>query len=243
MNVVTIIQSRMGSTRLPGKVLLDLAGEPMLTRIVNRVQRAETVNSIVIATTPSQADESILHLCTLKNWHCFRGSENDVLDRYYQAAKKHHADVIVRITADCPLIEPTVIDQVVQSFLECQPEVDYASNILSPRTFPRGLDTEVFSFAALEKTWQQAMGDPGWREHVTSYIYSHPDQFHLRRFTSQVDYSHLRWTVDTPEDLAFVRNVYEYFRNDEFSWRDVLSLLELHPEWLEINRHIEQKAV
>ena len=243
MNIVTIIQSRMGSTRLPGKVLQDLAGEPMLTWVVNRVRRARTVNDVVVATTSNQVDDAILHLCSQNGWHCFQGSEDDVLDRYYQSAKKYQADVVVRITADCPLIEPMIIDQVVQVFLDHQPRTDYVSNTMSPRTFPRGLDTEVFSFAALEKAWRLGISDPAWREHVTPYIYRHPNQFQLRGVTNDVDYSHLRWTVDTPEDLRFVRNIYDYIKSDDFSWRDVLGLLDQHPEWLEINRHIEQKAV
>jgi len=242
MRVVAIIQARMGSTRLPGKVLLDLAGEPVLARVVNRTQRATTLDEIVIATTTESRDEAIVELCSSRGWAHFRGSEDDVLDRYYQAAKKHHADIVVRITSDCPLIEPEIIDKVVQEFLERQPEVDYASNTWPQRTFPRGLDTEVMRIDVLERAWREDH-NPAWREHVTPYIYRNPDRFRLHNVINPVDYSAMRWTVDTPEDLAFVRRIYDYFGHDRFSWREVLKVLEEHPEWMEINRHVQQKVI
>lgn len=241
MKVVAIIQARMGSTRLPGKVLLDLAGEPMLVRVVNRCRRATTVDQVIIATTTETRDEAIVDLCDSRGWACFRGSEDDVLDRYFQAAKKHQAEVVVRITSDCPLIEPEIIDLTVREFLQ-DGTLDYVSNTLPPRTFPRGLDVEVMAFEALERAWQEDK-NPTWREHVTSYIYRHPERFALRTVTNDQDYSHMRWTVDTPEDLAFVRRVYDHFGHDRFSWREVIALLEEHPEWLEINQHVVQKAV
>ena len=171
----------------------------------------------------------------------FQGSENDVLDRYYQAALAFGAEAIVRITSDCPLIEPEIIDRVVSEFLSHYPDADYVCNVL-PRTFPRGLDVEVMSFEALKRAWHED-NNPAWREHVTQYIQRHPEIFRIRNVASEVDYSHMRWTVDTPEDLIFVRKIYEYFGHDNFSWKDVLHLLKLHPEWLEINRHIQQKMV
>lgn len=241
MKVVAIIQARMGSTRLPGKVLLDLSGEPMLVRVVNRCRRATTVDQVIIATTTETRDEAIVDLCDSRGWACFRGSEDDVLDRYFQAARKHHAEVVVRITSDCPLIEPEIIDLTVREFLQ-DGTLDYVSNTLPPRTFPRGLDVEVMTFKALERAWQED-GNPAWREHVTPYIYHHPEEFALRTVTNDHDYSHMRWTVDTPEDLAFARRVYDHFGHDRFSWREVIALLEEHPEWLEINRHIQQKEV
>jgi len=164
MRIVAIIQARMGSTRLPGKVLLDLAGEPVLARVVNRTQRATMLDEIVIATTTESRDEAIVELCSSRDWAYFRGSEDDVLDRYYQAAKKHHAEVVVRITSDCPLIEPEIIDLVIWKFLE-EDSLDYVSNILSPRTFPRGLDVETMTFEALKRAWQEDK-NPAWREHV-----------------------------------------------------------------------------
>ncbi len=242
MRIVTIIQARMGSTRLPQKVTKDLAGEPVLARTVSRVKRAKTIDEVVIATTTNPQDDALVSLCAQYDWPCYRGSEDDVLDRYYQAAREHQAEVVVRITSDCPLIEPEVIDTVVQAFLDGQPELDYASNTLPPRTFPRGLDTEVMSFAALEHAWQQDT-NPAWREHVTPYIYRPPDQFNLRAVTNSTDYSDMRWTVDTSEDLEFIRRIYTHFGHDQFSWRDVLALLAQHPDWQEINRHVEQKQV
>jgi spore coat polysaccharide biosynthesis protein SpsF len=242
MKTVAIVQARMGSTRLPGKVLQDLAGEPMLARVVNRTCRAKTLQEVVIATTTNTVDDVIVKLCEARGWSWFRGSEEDVLDRYYHAAKKYQADFIVRITSDCPLIDPEVIDHVVQEFLERQPEVDYASNTWPRRTFPRGLDTEVMRMDVLERAWREDR-NPAWREHVTPYIYRNPDRFRIHNVVSPVDYSAMRWTVDTQEDLAFVRKIYDYFGHDRFSWREVLKVLEEHPEWVEINRYVQQKVV
>ncbi len=242
MKVVVIIQARMDSTRLPGKVLLDLVGEPMLVRDMNRLSRAQTLDEVVVATTVELDDDAIVGLCQERGWPYFRGSEEDVLDRYYHAAKEYQADVVVRITSDCPLIEPEVVDRVVQKFLERQPELDYASNMAPRRTFPRGLDTEVMRFDALEQAWRED-DNPAWREHVTPYIRRHPDLFQTYGVLNDEDISHMRWTVDTPEDLAFVRRIYEYFGHDHFSWREVLTVLAAHPEWLEINRDVQQKTI
>ena len=242
MKVVAIIQAHMGSTRLPGKVFKDLADEPMLACVVDRTRRAQTLDEVVVATTVQSADEAIVRLCAKRDWPCFRGSEEDVLDRYYQAAVAHQADVVVRITSDCPLIEPEIVDRVVREFLERQPEVDYACNTLPRRTFPRGLDTEVMRFDVLEQAWRED-DNPAWREHVTPYIQRHPDLFHIYGVVNEVDYSHMRWTVDTPQDLAFVRRVYEHFGHDRFSWREVLVVLEQYPAWLEINQDVQQKVI
>jgi len=239
--IIAIIQARMGSTRLPGKVLEDLAGEPMLARVVSRTRRAKTLDTVVVATTAQHIDDAIVHLCEKQGWPFFRGSEEDVLDRYYQAALAFKADVVVRITSDCPLIEFEIVDRVVNEFLSHYPEVEYVSNNLQ-RTFPLGLDVEVISFATLERAWQED-SDPAWREHVTPYIWRHPQKFKIRNVANDTDYSYMRWTVDTIEDLTFVRKIYNYFQNDTFTWREVLHLLEMHPEWLEINRHVQQKVV
>jgi len=242
MKVIAIVQARMGSTRLPRKVLRDLAGKPVLARVINRTCRATTVHEVVIATTTNPLDDMITKLCEARGWSWFRGSEEDVLDRYYQAARKYQADIIVRITSDCPLIDPEVVDQVVQEFLERQPEVDYASNTWPRRTFPRGLDTEVMRTDVLERAWREDR-NPAWREHVTPYIYRNPVLFRLHNVINPEDYSTLRWTVDTSEDLAFVRRIYDYFGHDRFSWREVLQVLEEHPEWLKINQHVQQKVI
>ena len=239
--IVGIIQVRMGSTRFPGKVLEDIAGQPMLARVVNRTRRAKTLNAIVIATTKEMADAAIVRLCEDQGWSFFRGSEADVLDRYYEVAVAFQADAIARITSDCPLIEPEIIDKVANEFLSSYPGVDYVSNTLV-RTFPRGLDVEVMTFKALERAWREDRNH-AWRGHVTPYIYRHPEIFTLRNVLNDTDYSHMRWTVDTIEDLTFVRKIYNHFRSDTFAWREVLRLLEAHPEWLEINRHVQQKVV
>jgi spore coat polysaccharide biosynthesis protein SpsF len=242
MRVVAIIQARIGSTRLPGKVLKDLAGEPVLARCVNRLRRAQMLDEVVVATTVQNADKAIALLCEERGWPCFRGSEEDVLDRYYQAALAHQADVVVRVTSDCPLIEPEVVDRVIGEFLDRQPGLDYAANTLPLRTFPRGLDAEVISFDALERAWREDR-NPAWREHVTPYVYRNPERFSLYGVTNEADYSSMRWTVDTPEDLAFVLRIYDHFGHDHFSWREVLAVLKEHSEWMAINHHVQQKAI
>lgn len=241
MKTVAIIQARMGSTRLPGKVLQDLAGEPMLVRVVNRTRRARRIDEVVIATTDLPRDDELERLCASRRWLCHRGSEDDVLDRYYQAARRFGADVVVRITSDCPLIEPEVVDQVVSAYA-APPPVDYASNVLPERTFPRGLDVEAFGFALLARLWRECR-DPAAREHVTEQVFRTPGRFRVRNVTSPRDLSHWRWTVDTPDDLLLVRKIYEHFGGDAFSWHEVLAVLAEHPEWRAINAHVEQKAV
>jgi spore coat polysaccharide biosynthesis protein SpsF len=242
MKVVAFIQARMGSTRLPGKVLMDLAGEPMLARVVNRSRRATTLHEVVVATTTQPADEAIVRLCTERGWPCFRGSEEDVLDRYERAAEAYSAEVIVRITSDCPLIEPAIIDRTVREFMERRPDVGYACNFLPQRTFPRGLDVEVMSRDVLRQAWQEDC-NPAWREGATEYVLHHPDLFLIHGVTNDRDYSHMRWTVDEPADLAFVQRIYDHFGHDRFSWLDGLGVLAEHPDWLEINRHVKQKVL
>ncbi len=239
--VVAVIQARMASTRLPGKVMLDLAGEPMLVRVLNRTKRAGMLDEVVVATTTGPEDDSIVDLAATYGWPSFRGSEEDLLDRYYRAANRYSADVVVRVTSDCPLVEPILIDEIVRDFMEKGP-VDYASNTFPSRTFPRGLDVEVIAFDALERAWREDK-NPAWREHVTPYIYRHPKEFCLRPVVHDKDYSYMRWTVDTADDLALIRKIYDHFGHDEFSWEDVLSLLEEKPELLEINSHVLQKGV
>jgi len=238
---VAIVQARMGATRLPGKVMMDLAGEPMLVRVVNRVRGACRLDDVVVATTTNRDDDPIVDLCRVRGWPVFRGSAEDVLDRYYQSAVAHDAGAVVRLSSDCPLIDPKVIDAVVGEFQSHYPDVDYVSNNIQ-RTFPLGLDVEAISFDALERAWKEDK-NPSWREHVTPYIYRHPERFRIRNVANDVDYSHMRWTVDTAEDLAFVRRIYDHFGRDDFGWRQVIDLLEAHPEWLEINLEVQQKLV
>jgi spore coat polysaccharide biosynthesis protein SpsF len=238
---VAVIQARMGSTRLPGKVLLPLAGEPMLSRTVKRATRATSLCSLVVATTDQPADNAIVELCQAEGWICCRGSEEDVLDRYYRAAVQFGAEAVVRLTSDCPLTDPEVVDQVVHSFLARQPEVDYASNFVPERTYPRGLDVQVIRFDALERAWREDT-NPVWRADVTYYIDLNPDRFCIHNVVNEVDYSEMRWTVDTADDMAFACRIYDHFGHDRFSWREVVEALGAHPEWHEINRHVEQKT-
>jgi spore coat polysaccharide biosynthesis protein SpsF len=242
VRVIAIIQARLGSSRLPGKVLLDLAGEPMLARVVNRVRRARCLEEVVIATTTEPADETLTALCASRGWPCCRGSPDDLLDRYYGAAQEFGADVVVRITSDCPLIEPELIDRVVRELLDHRPPLDYASNVLPRRTYPRGLDVEAFRFETLKVMWQED-DNPAWREHVTQFLHHHPERFAIQGVLNDCDLSAMRWTVDTPEDYELVRLIYGAFGHDRFSWQEVLRLLEENPQWLEINRHVTQKVV
>jgi spore coat polysaccharide biosynthesis protein SpsF len=239
VNVVAIIQARMGSTRLPGKVLKDLEGETVLARVVSRLRRARLITELLVATTDHPADDAIVKECRSLSVLVSRGDQDDVLDRYFRAAQLAKADVVVRITSDCPLIDPEITDKTIAAFLESRP--DYASNALVP-TYPRGLDTEVLSFAALGRAWQEAR-KPYEREHVTTYIYEHPADFKLLSVTDGEDHSRQRWTLDTPEDLEFVRAIYARLKENTFLWRDVLDLLDREPGLTELNRSVVQKAL
>lgn len=230
----------MGSTRLPGKVLKDLEGETMLARVVQRLSRSRLINEVLIATTDRAADDAIVEECRRCSVQVFRGDEQDVLDRYFRAAQLSRAEAVVRITSDCPLIDPGVTDKTIAAFLKEMP--DYASNCIV-RTYPRGLDTEVMTAQALERCWRSA-NQPYERTHVTPYIYQHPSDFKILSVTGEADFSRHRWTVDTPEDLEFVRAIYARLKGrDDFLWPDVLTLLDREPTLLELNRSIAQKAL
>lgn len=238
--VAAIIQARMGSTRLPGKVLKDLEGETVLSRVVQRVRGARLIDEVLIATTNHPSDDAIVEECSRCGVTVFRGDEEDVLDRYFRAAEFCRAEIVVRITSDCPLIDPEITDKTVAAFLDVRP--DYASNVLV-RKYPRGLDTEVMTVNALERAWRNAT-EPYQRAHVTPYIYQNPGEFKILPVTGEVDFSNHRWTVDTPEDMEFIRALYarvEDARN--FGWHDILRILDREPELLEINRLIMQKAL
>lgn len=230
----------MGSTRLPGKVLKDIAGESMLARVVRRLSGASLINELLIATTDRPADDAIVEECRRCSVQVFRGDENDVLERYFRGAQLTKAEVVVRITSDCPLLDPGVTDKTIAAFLEQTP--DYASNCVF-RTYPRGLDTEVMTMRALERVWQAA-DQPYQRTHVTPYITEHPGEFKILSVTGEADFSQHRWTVDTPEDLEFVRAIYVRLKGrDDFRWPDVLALLDREPALTELNRSVAQKAV
>jgi spore coat polysaccharide biosynthesis protein SpsF (cytidylyltransferase family) len=232
---VAILQARMNSTRLPGKVMRDVAGKPMLGRVLDQLGRATRISRIVVATSDSNLDDQIADFCHTVSIPCFRGSEDDVLDRYFQSAVSANAQVIVRLTGDCPLLDPRVVDRCVETFLNggC----DYVSNTIH-RTYPDGLDTEVFSFEALER----AHTDAKWkseREHVTPYIWKNPNIFRLGVLTGEQDYSDLRWTVDCEKDLAFARAIWKRLGDRPASLEAVLQLLEKEPQLKRINSGID----
>jgi spore coat polysaccharide biosynthesis protein SpsF len=240
MKIVAIIQARMGSSRLPRKVLKDLGGATVLDRVLNRLGRSRMIQESLVATTIESADNVIVEHCERTGRKVFRGSEQDVLDRYYQAATHTGADVVVRITSDCPVIDPEVTDATIRAFLDRR--ADYASNV-RVRTYPRGLDTEVMTVQALERAWREST-KPYQRAHVTSYIYENPREFKLHGIENDADCSQHRWTVDTPEDLQLLRAIYARFGGrDDFGWREVLELVQADPSLAEINRHIAQRAV
>lgn len=229
----------MTSTRLPGKVLMPLAGEPMLTRLIERLRRVRRADGIVVATTTNATDDPIAALCAQLGVPCHRGSEHDVLSRYADAARLHGAGVVVRITSDCPLIDPSLIDQVIATHEEGGS--DYVSNMLPP-TWPYGMAVEVFSAAALAQAHAEAT-QAAEREHVTPFIYWHPERYRLRNVASPVDLSQHRWTVDTPEDYALVGRLFDHLmpNHPRFTQADVLALLDQHPDWIALNQHIQQK--
>jgi spore coat polysaccharide biosynthesis protein SpsF (cytidylyltransferase family) len=232
MKTIAIIQARMGSTRLPGKMLMDIAGRPAVAHVVGRVRNAHTVNTVVLATTTEAGDDALADWAEKNGVPCYRGSANDVLDRYYEAAKQYGADVVVRITGDCPLADPAVIDRVVSAYQEG--DCEYASNTIQP-TYPDGLDCEVFSFVALEKAWKEALL-PSEREHATPYIWKHPELFRLKSVSCDTDYSAHRWTLDTPEDLVFLQHLVAACEaQGNCDMASVLALEETHPEWREMN--------
>lgn len=243
MSCVVIVQARMTSTRLPGKVLQPVLGKPLLTYEIERLQRCQNVDTLMVATTTNDTDDPVAALCQQLEIPVFRGSEGDVLSRYYGAALQAKATIVVRVTADCPLIEPALVDQVIERYLSAQGTLDYVSNTLI-RSFPRGLDIEVFSMAALEQAHEEATEQPH-REHVTPFFYSQPQRFRLASVVSKTDWSHHRWTVDMPEDFALIRHILEalYPENPTFVLQDVLDLLAKHPDWSLLNAHIEQVKV
>lgn len=244
MKIVTIIQARMGSTRIPGKVLKDISGRPMLWHVVHRAGESKFVKETIVAIPSGREDDILEKFCTDNKISLFRGSEDDLLDRYYRAALKAEADVVVRITSDCPLIDPIVMDDVISAYLNGAKSYDGASNVVD-RTYPRGLDTEVVSFKALEKAWKLAE-KADEREHVMKCLYDHPDIYKLVSVKNKKDLSELRWTVDEEADLKLVREVYKRLYNPVgkiFLMDDVLRLLEEDKSLVKINKDVKQKAV
>ncbi len=276
---VAIIQGRMGSSRLPGKILLEMGGKPMLQHVLERTQRARSLDSVVVATTTDPTDDPVAAFAASTGVPCTRGSLHDVLDRYYQAARLHQAEVVVRITADCPLIDPQVIDETVQlvtqsaSVLGPSSSVDFSCNRLPPpfgRSFPIGLDVEVCTFTALERAWKEST-ETFHREHVMPFLYEgvkfeskvegqtssdlrpstfdvitgrSPRGFRIAQLQHTPDYGTLRWTVDTPDDLAFIREMFARLAGKpNFTWYDVLEIVQKNPELAEINAAVRHKTM
>lgn len=231
-----IIQARMGSTRLPQKVIKEIEGKTILEHVIERVKRIKNVDKVILATTSKREDDILEKIGKNLKVSVFRGSENDVLDRFYRAAKLLKVDPIIRITADCPLLDPRVCEKVIDYYLKG--DYDYVSNA-SPPTFPDGLDTEVFSFQALEKSWKEVklLSE---REHVTPYIYRNPQIFKLGNVSSEIDFSHLRLTVDEKADLILIREIYKelYHQNPLFGLEEIIKLFERKPELAKINQKI-----
>ena len=224
----------MGSTRFPNKVMRPILGTPMIGLLLERLAKAGAIDEIVVATSEGRGNEPLVRYVRDLGYSVYQGSENDVLDRYYQAALQAGAQQVVRITGDCPLIDPAIVDAVISKFRDAG--ADYCSNV-SPPTYPDGLDTEVFSFAALETAWNQAK-EAGQREHVTPYI-RESRQFRQAHVVNDTDYSAERWTVDEPEDFNVVEKVYEYFHpRRDFAFHEILALRNTHPEWFMANRHL-----
>ncbi len=266
--IVAIIQGRMSSSRLPKKILADISGQPMLSRVMIRASRATTLDQIIFATTTDASDDPVAEYCDFAGLDFTRGSLYDVLDRYYQTALQAKADIVVRITADCPVIDPELIDDVVNTVISDQSSVDFACNRLPhQRTYPIGLDVEACTFKALKKAWKDAK-EPQHREHVMPYFYegvkfesqvksrksdlrpvtcdfgTSSRGFRIGLLNHVTDFGDYRWTVDTPEDLEFMRQVYQRFDGrDDFTWKEVLDIVHNEPELAKINANVQHKTL
>lgn len=236
MKVVAVLQARVSSTRLPGKVLLRVCGKAMLAHQIARILRSKLIDQLVVATSEDPSDDALVALCADLNVPVYRGSLNDVLDRMVQAAKPFDPEWMVRLTGDCPLADPALIDQVIAKALGG--EYDYVSNNRNP-TYPDGLDAECIRYASMQAAWREATL-PSQREHVTPFIYQHPERFRISDVQHHTDLNAMRWTVDEPRDFVFVTQVYEhlYAGNPAFGMDDVLALLARQPQLASLNQDI-----
>lgn len=243
MNVVLITQARLGSSRLPRKVLKPILGRPMIAYHLERVRRSELVNSVCVATTTETADDELVRVIERSGLSVFRGSETDVLSRFTGAAELFNADVVVRVTSDCPLLDPHIIDQAIALLLDNFPELDYVSNTVM-RTFPRGQDVEVMTAQSLYTAAAEAVTSTD-REHVTPFIWRQPERFRQTQLTTEPNNSHLRWTVDVAEDFELVTRIIEgiYPHNPHFAYSDILDFVTANPELNLLNAAVDQKAV
>jgi len=241
MNIVAIIQARLGSTRLPNKVFADLAGKPLIWHVINRLNFSKRINNIVLATTSTPKDDELARWTELEGVQLFRGSENNVLERFYYAAKQYDADIVVRITADDPFKDPTIIDKVILKLLEEKLDFAYNNN---PPTFPEGLDTEVFTFKSLEKAYFKS-NDDFEKEHVTQYLYRNKESFAQSNLFNEIDISNLRWTIDTNLDYEMTQKIYNslYKEGEIFLTDDILNLIQEKPEICQINIDVARSAM
>ena len=233
--ILAILQARVSSTRLHGKVLKPILGKPMLARQIERIKCSKLIDKLIVATSTDLSDNFIDELCSKEEVACFRGSLDDVLDRFFNTAKPYKPDHIVRLTGDCPLADPVIIDEVISYHL--YGGYDYSANTLEP-TFPDGMDTEVFKYICLEQAWKEAVL-PSQREHVTPFIYQQPDRFKIGNFKNTVDQSWLRWTVDEPADFELISMIYNslYTKNPKFTTNDIMAFLDSHPDLKTMNTH------
>lgn len=226
--ILAILQARVSSIRLPGKVLMPILGVPMILLEIERIRRSKSIDKLIVATSVHRSDDSLANLCREHSINCFRGKLEDVLDRFYQAALQYGPEHVVRLTGDCPLIDPSVIDQVISFYMKNN--YDYAGNAIE-QTFPDGLDVEVLRFSCLKQVWEEAVL-PSEREHVTPFIHKNPELFSIGHYRNSIDLSNLRWTVDEPLDFELITKIYEsiYPDNPRFSMQDILCFLEKEPE-------------
>jgi len=241
MKIVAVIQARLGSTRFPGKVFADLSGKPLIWHVIERIKFSKFINEIVLATTTNPIDNELAEWAQKNDIKCFRGSENNVLERFYFAAKKYDATVVVRITADDPFKDPKIIDSVITMLVNNNLQFAYNNN---PPTFPEGLDTEVFLFSSLERAYKES-NDDFEKEHVTQYFYRHPELFKQENIFNHTNLSYLRWTIDTEMDYKMVKKIYSelYLDGKIFYFQDIISFLNKHPEISKININVERSEM
>ncbi len=238
MKIIAIIQARMSSTRLPGKVLKEISGKPMLWYVVNRTLLSPSIDKVIIATSIDDSDDPIAAFCEKEKIECFRGDLENVLSRYWQVAKNEGADVIIRVTGDCPFVDGKLIEEGIKDFLDSG--VDYLSNTIE-RTYPRGFDFEIFTHNSLDTAYKNAVEEPE-KEHVTPYIWrNHPEGFKIKYFKEEKDKSNFRITVDNRKDLEAAKILIERYNADKKNYLEIIKLLEAHPEIVAINKNVEQK--
>lgn len=242
MNIIVIIQARMGSSRLPGKVLMDLEGKSVLEHVIQRLKNSKMINDIIIATSNKEIDNKIVELCNKINIKCFRGSEDNVLERYYKCAKEYNGDIIVRVTSDCPLIDSKVLDEMLLFYLNNKYKLVTNAGNDENRTYPRGLDLEIFSFELLEKAYVNS-SQSYEKEHVTPYMYE--NEYNIFYYKNNINYSNYRLTLDTKEDYLLIKAIYEklYKGDHEFNLNEIIKVLNDNPGLANINKYIKQKNI